>query len=460
MLRVTKKIILVHASRRLLLFTLALTLLAGAACGGGGPTTPQPTPQPPTPTPQPPPPPPAQPEPARITISPASADLTAIGQTVQLDALVYDNNSVLIPGAEVSWSSNNAAVASVTGNGLVNAVMNGTAIVTARSGVATQTATVNVSQVAKSIMIEPGMATLTELGQTVQLAAKVLDQNGHTVAGAVVTWRSSDETVATVSGQGLVTAEMEGMVDITARADDITQSVTITIADLARDRDALVALYHATGGPNWTNNEHWLGDRPVEEWYGITTGSIGRVTDLELQENGLRGTLPAELKNLDYLHTLWLYGNELSGDIPADLGNMVNLVRISLHANELTGSIPPELGQLGNLERLFLSDNDLTGSIPRELGQLGNLEFLSLGGNDLSGSVPEELGRLDRLTFLWLNGNALLSGPLPLSFTDLKRLERLYVDGTGLCAPADEAFQMWLGQVPVKSGLFTCHSEQ
>ena len=30
------------------------------------------------------------------------------------------------------------------------------------------------------------------------------------------------------------------------------------------DRDVLVALYEATDGDNWTNNTHWLSERPLE----------------------------------------------------------------------------------------------------------------------------------------------------------------------------------------------------
>ena len=41
----------------------------------------------------------------------------------------------------------------------------------------------------------------------------------------------------------------------------------------ATDRDVLVALYHATGGDNWTNNENWLSDAPIGTWYGVTTES-------------------------------------------------------------------------------------------------------------------------------------------------------------------------------------------
>ena len=64
-------------------------------------------------------------------------------------------------------------------------------------------------------------------------------------------------------------------------------------ADL--DRAALVALYNATNGPNWTNNDNWLADVPLEEWYGVVTGSDGRVTRLSLWENNLTGPIPPEL---------------------------------------------------------------------------------------------------------------------------------------------------------------------
>ena len=395
-----------------------------------------------------------------IKLEPSMATLIAAGQTVQFSATVLDRNGHPIADAIVAWESSDAAVATVSDEGLVTAVMNGTATITARVGSVTQNAAVNVAQSAERITLEPSMATLIAAGQTVQLSATVLDRNGHPLADAVIAWESSDAAVATVSDEGHVTAVMEGMATITARSGSVAKSAPVTVVFLSRDRDALVALYHATGGPIWKNNMHWLGDRPFGEWYGITTDSTGRVTELALQENRLRGTIPASIEKLDNLHTLWLYGNELSGGIPGATGNLGNLVRLSLHANELTGTIPLEIGQLGNLERLFLSDNDLSGTIPRELGQLSNLEFLSLGGNSLSGSLPEEIGRLSRLTFLWLNGNAHLSGPLPLTFADLADLERLYVEGTGLCAPADDSFQTWLRQVPIKHGLLNCSPGQ
>ena len=64
------------------------------------------------------------------------------------------------------------------------------------------------------------------------------------------------------------------------------------------DRAVLVALYEATNGDNWVNNTHWLSDKPLGEWHGVTTDENGRVTELWLRENGLSGELPASLGNL------------------------------------------------------------------------------------------------------------------------------------------------------------------
>ena len=101
------------------------------------------------------------------------------------------------------------------------------------------------------------------------------------------------------------------------------------------DREALVALYNATDGPNWANEHYWLSGASIREWYGVTTDDNGRVT------------------------WLWLYGNQLSGEIPPELGSLANLYMLNLSENQLSGEVPSELGQLSNLESLVLSYNRL-----------------------------------------------------------------------------------------------------
>ena len=52
----------------------------------------------------------------------------------------------------------------------------------------------------------------------------------------------------------------------------------------AAERAALVALYTAAGGPNWTRNTNWNTEAAVSDWYVVTTDEAGSVTDLYLFE--------------------------------------------------------------------------------------------------------------------------------------------------------------------------------
>ena len=176
----------------------------------------------------------------------------------------------------------------------------------------------------------------------------------------------------------------------TPRATDEPESrtssgqTTAEPTSLETDREALVALYNATGGPNWRRNNNWLSDVPISEWEGVTTDGNGRVTELGLPGNELRGEIPPELGNLANLTKLWLTENELSGEIPPELGNLASLSWLGLSGNQLSGEIPLELGNLANLEYLFHGGNELSGEIPPELGNLANLTRLDLSGNELS----------------------------------------------------------------------------
>ena len=59
------------------------------------------------------------------------------------------------------------------------------------------------------------------------------------------------------------------------------------------DRAALAALYNATGGANWKNNDKWLSEAPIGEWHGVTTDPDGRVIGIDLNNNQLTGVYSA-----------------------------------------------------------------------------------------------------------------------------------------------------------------------
>ena len=221
------------------------------------------------------------------------------------------------------------------------------------------------------------------------------------------------------------------------------------------DYNFLGLFYLTTGGDDWKNDDGWLTDRPIGEWYGVTTDAEGYVVGLNLRENGLvadrfppifdltrlkrlelwgneiAGPLPAQLGNMTTLEYLDLDDSKYSGSIPPELGNLSNLTYLGLDQNQLTGPIPPELGRLSNLTALELHENQLTGPISPELGNLLNLEVLALFSNDLTGSIPPELGNLIKVRWLLLSHNR-LSGPIPTEFGSLDNLGWLALENAGL----------------------------
>ena len=247
------------------------------------------------------------------------------------------------------------------------------------------------------------------------------------------------------------------------------------------DSLALVALYNATGGPNWTNKTNWLSAQPLETWFGLQIfqnrvtyieldrygvssnqgnnlvgkipSAVGDMTELStlnlaynqlsgtipveicrlsrlgylaLQKNQLSGLLPDSLNNLKSLGIFLLYGNKLSGNIPTNLCQLPNLINIRLDQNLLTGTIPDSIGFLRTLDNLSLDFNQLTGSIPPSVGQLTRATTLTLSNNKLTGSIPDVLGDMANLDFLDLQNNA-LTGRVPTSLNRLTKVRHIYL---------------------------------
>ena len=152
----------------------------------------------------------------------------------------------------------------------------------------------------------------------------------------------------------------------------LTAVVTPTpIYTSATDRAALVALYDATGGTNWTNSSNWKSDSHLSQWHGVRTDASGRVTSLMLEKNGLRGSLPQELGNLTQLQDLQLGFNELTGTLPPQLSNLTNLHTITLNGNRLSGTIPRRIRQASEFTTSRHWQQRLVRSDPTRTGQLG-----------------------------------------------------------------------------------------
>ena len=180
-------------------------------------------------------------------------------------------------------------------------------------------------------------------------------------------------------------------------------------------RTALIALYNATAGANWTDKTNWLGAEGTEcTWFGVQCDFGGNVSSLILRQNNLVGSLPNELASLSALQNFDLGGNQLSGTIPSNITQLLNLKFIHLWGNQYTGSLPLVFGELPQLQRLSLGGNQFSGTIPSTYGNLVNIIDLDLAYNQLSGTIPTELGSLVNATSINLRQNQ-LSGAVPAS---------------------------------------------
>ena len=82
----------------------------------------------------------------------------------------------------------------------------------------------------KSVEVTPRQVTLTALGDTAALTARVLDAQGDEIPGEAVSWHSLNPDVATVDAAGVVTAVANGIAGVTASASGVSGLARVTVA--------------------------------------------------------------------------------------------------------------------------------------------------------------------------------------------------------------------------------------
>ena len=279
------------------------------------------------------------------------------------------------------------------------------------------------------------LVMLKDESRDIALSEHFSDPDGSTLSYTVDSSPAEVVRISVPEDKLMLTAVAAGKTEVTVTARDpgglsASLDFEVTVAGTP-DLGALIALYHATGGPYWDNIDNWLTDLPLDRWHGVETNTAGRVIGLNLSRNNLTGTIPAMVSRLEHLRRLRLSFNGLRGTIPPELGSLARLESLDLGGNHLTGSIPPELGRLAQLEDLSLKDNDLKGPIPSEFGGLVNLKKLDFNRTRLTGSIPPELGRLTRLEQIRIFG-ADLSGAIPPELGNLRQLWHLGLDWNNL----------------------------
>ena len=228
---------------------------------------------------------------------------------------------------------------------------------------------------------------------------------------------------------------------------------TLNPSELAQ----LNALYFATNGANWTNNDNWLtGDPCNDNWFGITClpldeinfPDLWTINSIELPNNNLVGSINGvDMSVFKLIYTLALSNNQISGVFP----NITNVGFTRLHIldlsfNDFSGTIPNTINHniisLDLLDYLILESNQFTGSIPNGLGGLNglNLNYLNLSNNNLSGTIPSDLGDIANIESIFFNNNQ-LSGIIPKEIENLLFLRNF-----------DVSHNLLSGSIPVELG--------
>lgn len=173
-----------------------------------------------------------QPSVASVVLLPASGQL-AVGATRTLTVAVSDKDGQTIGGRLITFSSSNTSVATVNASGVVAGVAEGRATITAQAVLdqVSGTATVDVVKVpVATVSITPAGAQTVFEGLTLQLSAVLRDGNNAILTGRPVNWTTSNQSVATVSGDGLVTGVALGTAQITAESEGKIGSAQVTVA--------------------------------------------------------------------------------------------------------------------------------------------------------------------------------------------------------------------------------------
>lgn len=159
-------------------------------------------------------------------------DAILITETTTLSARSENVNGTVTSSTEVTWISLTPDIATIDNTGLITPITSGDAQFQATvDGIETPIITISIGDDADAVAtvkISGSNPTLME-NETASLTAEIKTFNGNTLTDGIVVWSSSDESLATVSTNGLVTAHLEGNVTITATFDGLSDSYDIMI---------------------------------------------------------------------------------------------------------------------------------------------------------------------------------------------------------------------------------------
>ena len=199
-----------------------------------------------------------------------------------------------------------------------------------------------------------------------------------------------------------------------------------TLSSALTEKEILQHLYGNLNGKNW--DTQWnTDDDDICSYAGVTCNSEDHVTEIDLADNNLAGSISPYVYTLPFLKKMDMSKNRITNagwdridtvlttdelianieviDVTNNLINSVegvtklkdSLVGLHMTYNNLKGTMPSELFDLEKLEVLAISENELTGTVDTNLGRLTNLLEFYCYGNKLTGEIPWEIGYLTKV---------------------------------------------------------------
>lgn len=342
--------------------------------------------------------------PAEVPVRSVSLDnnslTVAIGDAATLVATVIPYNTT----ETVIWESSDETVVSVTQNGRIRGVSQGTA-----------TVTVTVSDKSASCLVK-----------VIQSERALLVAFYNATGGDE--WTNKDNWCSSKplsEWYGIKTDDAGHVYEIKLVSNNLSGQIPPELFDL-QELQYLILYYNKL-----------TGEIPEE------VGNAKKLRELQIYNNTLSGTLPESIYQLSELTTIVLNNNKLSGELSEKIWSMPALRAFLIDNNKFTGELTPAIRNAKNLAQLGLGSNFIKGTIPDEITELSNLYSLNIGNassfngvvteaeNNFSGPIPDNLDKLQNLRYLELHNNN-LEGGIPACLARMPKLEKVSVYGNKL----------------------------
>ena len=205
------------------------------------------------------------------TVTPASVELSALGETLPLIAELRDRSGKVVAGAKFSWESSDDTVATVSSTGLVTAVGNGTATITATGGAAASMATVAVAQRIVGVVVEPAALSPAAAGTqgADTIMATALDGRGSPVVNASYRWSTDRHSGWVYPPEGSTDALGRFQASwVAGWPGEGTLSVTVE-NEFSRVTEELTTVSSTHRNPPAAHAYMWINNRTASAGYSI-----------------------------------------------------------------------------------------------------------------------------------------------------------------------------------------------